>query len=104
MPLHDILTCTLVKKGLSTAMEVRQYFQGIGKEEQTVSKQAYLQQRQKLNFEAFTMLNRDYLKRFYESGEAILWNGHVVCAVDGSRRTKVRRRYPTAQRTVRHTG
>jgi len=26
MPLHDILTCTLAKKGLSTAMEVRQYF------------------------------------------------------------------------------
>jgi hypothetical protein len=31
MPLQDILACTLGKKGLSTAMEVRQYFQGIGK-------------------------------------------------------------------------
>jgi hypothetical protein len=85
MPLHDMLTCTLAKKGLSTAMEVRQYFNAIGKEEKTISKQGYLQQRQKLNPEVFKMLNRNYLKRFYEGGEAVLWNGFVVCAVDGSR-------------------
>jgi hypothetical protein len=85
MPLHDILTCTLAKKGLSTAMEVRRYFNAIGKEERTVSKQAYLQQRQKLNPEVFKTLNFNYLKSFYESGEAELWNGYVVCACDGSR-------------------
>jgi len=85
MPLHDILTCTLAKKGLSTAMEVRQYFQAAGKEEQTVSKQGYLQQRQKLNPEVFKMLNTDYLKSFYEGKEAVLWNGYIVCADDGSR-------------------
>jgi hypothetical protein len=85
MPLHDILTCTLAKKGLSTAMEIRQYFQAIGKEEQTVSKQGYLQQRQKLNPEVFKVLNRNYLRRFYEGEEAVRWNGYLVCAVDGSR-------------------
>jgi hypothetical protein len=93
MPLHDILACTLGKKGLSTAMEVRQYFQGIGKEEQMVSKQAYLQQRQKLNPEVFRILAENYLKRFYGGKEARLWNGYLVCTVDGSRRIKVRRRY-----------
>ena len=85
MPLHDILTCTLAKKGLSTAMEVRQYFKAIGKEEQTISKQGYLQQRQKLNPEVFTMLNRNYLRRFYDGEEAVCWNGYLVFAVDGSR-------------------
>jgi hypothetical protein len=85
MPLQDMLTCTLAKKGLSTAMEVRQYFQAIGKEENTVSKQGYLQQRQKLNPEVFKMLNSNYLKRFYEGEEGVLWNGYLVCAVDGSR-------------------
>jgi hypothetical protein len=85
MPLHDILACTLGKKGLSTAMEVRQYFQGIGKEEQMVSKQAYLQQRQKLNPDVFRMLTENYLKRYYGGKEARLWNGYLVCAVDGSR-------------------
>ncbi|MDR2071467.1 MAG: hypothetical protein LBP81_08665, partial [Treponema sp.] len=47
MPLPDIIQCTLGKKGLTTVMEVRQYFQDAGKEEQTVSKQDYLQQRRK---------------------------------------------------------
>ena len=85
MPLYDILTCTLAKKGLSTVMEVRQYFQAVGKEEQTISKQGYLQQRQKLNPEAFKLLNSDYLKSFYEGKEVVLWNGYIVCVADGSR-------------------
>jgi len=85
MPLYDMLICTLAKKGLSSQMEVMQYFQAAGKEGQTISKQGYLQQRQKLNPEAFTMLNRNYLRRFYEGEEAVRWNGYLVCAVDGSR-------------------
>jgi len=85
MPLHDILICTLAKKGLSTAMELLQYFKAIGKGEQTISKQGYLQQRQKLNPEVFTVLNRNYLRRFYEGDEAVTWNGYLVFAGDGSR-------------------
>jgi hypothetical protein len=85
MPLHDILTCTLAKKGLSTVMEVRQYFQAVEKLEQTVSKQDYLKQRQNLNPEAFRILNRNYLKRFYEGQEAETWRGYLVTAADGSR-------------------
>jgi hypothetical protein len=85
MPLEDILMCTLAKKGLSTTMEVREYFQAMEKAEQTVSKQDYLRQRQKLNPEVFKLLNRNYLKRFYGGREALLWHGHLVMAVDGSR-------------------
>jgi DNA-binding transcriptional regulator YbjK len=99
MPLHDILTCTLAKKDLSTTMEIRQYFQTAGKAEQTVSKQDYLKQRQKLNPEVFKILNRNYLKRFYGGQEAKMWCGYLLTAVDGSRRTKVRRKYLTAGRT-----
>ena len=62
MPLEDILLCTLGKKGLSTAMELRHYFQEMEKAEQTVSKQDYLRRRQKLNPEVFTILNQNYLK------------------------------------------
>ena len=85
MPLHDILTCTLAKKGLSTAMEIRQYFQAADKVEQTVSKQDYLKQRQQLNPEVFKLLNRNYLRRFYGVQEPKGWRGYVVMAVDGSR-------------------
>ena len=85
MPLDDILKCTLARKGLSTAMEIRQYFQAAQKMEQMVSKQDYLKQRQKLNPEVFKILNRNYLKRFYSGPEAKEWHGYLLMAVDGSR-------------------
>jgi len=85
MPLEDILLCTLAKKGLSTTMEVRHYFQAMEKVEQTVSKQDYLRRRQKLNPAVFKILNRNYLKRFYGGQEAVQWHGYLVMAVDGSR-------------------
>jgi len=85
MPLEDILMCTLAKKGLSTTMEVRHYFQAAEKVEQTVSKQDYLKQRKKLNPRVFTILSRNYLKRFYGGQEAKEWKGYLVMAVDGSR-------------------
>jgi len=85
MPLRDILRCTLGKKGLSAVMEVRQYYKAAEKEEQTVSKQDYLQQRQKLNPEVFKLLNTGYLQRFYSGAEAREWHGYLVMAVDGSR-------------------
>ena len=85
MPLHDILICTLAKKGLSTTMEMRQYFQAAEKMEQTVSKQDYLKQRQKLNPDVFRIVNRNYLRRFYNGQEAKEWHGYLVMAVDGSR-------------------
>jgi hypothetical protein len=85
MPLGDMLACTLAKKGLSTAMEVRHYFQAAGKAGQAVSKQDYLKQRQKLNPEAFRLLNRNCLRRFYGGGEPKGWRGYLVMAADGSR-------------------
>ena len=84
MPLDDILLRALGKKGLSTTMEVRHYFDEVKRKEQTVSKQAYLQQRQKLNPEVFNILNRNCLRRFYAGGEARLWRGYLVMATDGS--------------------
>jgi hypothetical protein len=85
MPLRDILLCTLGKKALTAAMEVRQYFQAAEKAEQAVSKQDYLRQRQNLNPEVFRLLNREYLRHFYSGEEAAGWHGYVVLAADGSR-------------------
>ncbi len=47
-------------------MELRQYFQAVQKMEETVSKQDYLKQRQKLNPEVFKVLNLHYLQRFHQ--------------------------------------
>ena len=84
MPLAEILRCTLGKKGLSTTMELRHYFQAMGKGAQTVSKQDYLWQRQQLNPAVFKLLNGNYLKRFYDGQAAIPWHGYLVMALDGS--------------------
>jgi hypothetical protein len=104
MPLEDIVLYTLAKKGLSTTMEVRHYFQAVEKAEQTVSKQDYLRRRQKLNPAVFKIFNRNCLKRFYGGQEAVQWHGYLVMAVDGSRRTKVRTGYLTVKKTGRPTG
>ena len=85
MPLEDILLCTLGKKGLSTTMELRQYFQAVQKVEQTVSKQDYLKQRKKLNPEVFKRLNSNYLREFYEGQKVKTGKGYVVLSIDGSR-------------------
>lgn len=85
MPLSDTILCTLSKKGLTTAMELHQYFAQKGAEHMSISKQGYLQQRKKLNYEVFSFLNNEYLKNFYKSSEPILWNDYLVFAVDGSK-------------------
>ena len=85
MPLVDMLLCILAKKGLTTVMELRNYFKEADKMDEKVSKQGYLKQRKKLNPKVFKVLNSKYLKRFYQSGEAQTWLGYVVSAIDGSR-------------------
>jgi hypothetical protein len=85
MPLEDILLCTLGKKGLTTAIEVRQYFQATENREQMVSKQDYFQRRKHLNPQVFKTLNRRYLQQYYGGNEGRTWRGYLVFAIDGSR-------------------
>jgi hypothetical protein len=85
MPIEDMIKCILNKKGLTTVMELRSYFRESKNMEQTISKQGYLKQRKKLNFEVFKVLNQNYLRRFYSSDETVLWNNYVVFAIDGSK-------------------
>lgn len=85
LTLADMIFSILGRKALSAAMEVWQYFQAVGKTEKKVSKQDYLKRRKQLNPEVFKRLNGDYLRNFYNSGEAKKWRGYLVFAVDGSR-------------------
>ena len=85
IPLKNILRYTLAKKGLSTTMEIRHYVQAMEKAAQTVSKHDYLWQQQKLNPEVLKLLNRNYLKRFYDGQAAIPWYRYLVMAIAGSR-------------------
>jgi hypothetical protein len=78
MPVCDIIRSILARKGLTAAMELRQYFSEQGKENKKISKQGYFQQRRKLNSEVFRELNRNYLNDFYSSEEEVkTWNGYA---------------------------
>jgi len=84
MPLKDVILSVLSKKGLTTAIELREYFKS-KREQKDITVQGYLQQRKKLNYEAFKYLNGEYLRNYYSSKEPKLWNGYVVLAIDGSK-------------------
>ena len=84
MSLHDIMTSIMVRKGLTAAMEIRNYVQTADKD--SVSKQAWLKARQNLNPEVFSLRNDYYMKNFYESkNEVKLWKDYLVLAIDGSK-------------------
>jgi len=86
MPVDDMIISILSRKGLTTSMDISDYFDEKGSEE-SVSKQAYLKQRKKLNYEVFSHLNTSYLQNFYEElvPDDDLYKGYVVLAVDGSK-------------------
>lgn len=85
MPLKDMLLCCLAKKGLTTTLELRNYFKEKGILPMQLSVQGYLQQRKRLNPEIFLYLNRKYLMDFYHSDEPRLWKGYLLTAIDGSK-------------------
>ena len=66
------------KKGLTTVFELRNYFQQKDGLPMHISKQAYLQQRKRLNPKVFSHLNDEYLMDFYDSSEPELWNSYLL--------------------------
>ena len=85
MTADDLIINSLSRKGLSTAMDIFDYYE---KKEinDVISKQTYLKQRKKLNYKVFTHLNQSYLKNFYGyTTQNELFNGYLVMAIDGSK-------------------
>lgn len=85
MPLEDILLFCLARKGLTTTLELRTYFEQKEDLSMKISKQGYLQQRKRWNPDIFTHLNDQYFIDFYNSSEVSLWNGFLVLGIDGSK-------------------
>ena len=75
----------LNKKGLTTSMEINNFYND-SNEEENISNQSLLDQRLKLNPEVFITLNKDYLKLFYQDHkeEVKLYKGYLLKAIDGS--------------------
>lgn len=86
MDFEKLVHYILNKKGLSTIMEINNFFDKIG-EDVDMSAQALLDQRLKLKPEVFVELNEDYLKGFYsEYRETDVKNykGYILKAIDGT--------------------
>ena len=85
MGLKKLMKYILNKKGLTTSMEINNFYNDI-KEEENISNQSLLDQRLKLNPEVFITLNTDYLRLFYQEHkeEVKLYKGYLLKAIDGS--------------------
>ncbi len=86
MNFEKLVHYILNKKGLSTIMEINNFFDKID-EDIDMSAQALLDQRLKLKPEVFVELNEDYLKGFYsEYRDTDVKNhkGYILKAIDGT--------------------
>lgn len=85
MGFTKLIKYILNKKGLTTSMEINNFYNGIN-EEESITNQSLLDQRLKLNPEVFIALNTDYLKLFYQEHkeEVKLYKGYLLKAIDGS--------------------
>lgn len=86
MDFEKVIHYILNKKGLSTNMEINNFFNKIN-EDIEISAQSLLDQRLKLKAEVFVELNEDYLKGFYsEYRETDVKNykGYILKAIDGT--------------------
>lgn len=83
MSLQDLLFTMINRKGLTLALELRNYMKtahpGI-----SISKPGYLKQRMKLNPDAFLELYRYHNRNFYSDPGFSTFHGYVVLAADGS--------------------
>lgn len=83
MPLQDLLLTMINRKGLTLALELRNYMKTAhpGSE---ISKPGYLKQRMKLNPEAFRDLYHYHNKNFYSEPGFSTYHGYLILAADGS--------------------
>lgn len=83
MPLKDVLLTMINRKGLTLALELRNYMK-ISHPGEHISKPGYLKQRMKLNPDAFLDLYHFHNKNFYSEPGYSTWKGFLILAADGS--------------------
>ena len=86
MDFKKLIHYILNKRGLSTVMEINNFFDKID-EDIDMSAQSLLDQRLKLIPEVFVELNEDYLKGFYSEyreTDVKSYKGYILKAIDGS--------------------
>ena len=82
MPLQDLLFTMINRKGLTLALELRNYMK-IAHPGTFISKPGYLKQRMKLNPDAFLELYKYHNRNFYADSSFSTYKGHLILAADG---------------------
>jgi len=83
MPLQDLPFTMINRKGLTLALELRNYMK-IAHPGTFISKPGYLKQRMKLNPDAFLELYKYHNRNFYADSSFSTYKGHLILAADGS--------------------
>lgn len=83
MPFHDLLLTMINRKGLTLALELRNYMK-IAHPGVSISKPGYLKQRMKLSPDAFLELYKYHNRNFYSEPGFSTFHGYIVLAADGS--------------------
>ena len=83
MPLQDLLFTMINRKGLTLALELRNYMK-IAHPGTFISKPGYLKQRMELNPDAFLELYKYHNRNFYADSSFSTYKGHLILAADGS--------------------
>ena len=83
MPLQDLLFTMINRKGLTLALELRNYMK-LAHPGVSISKPGYLKQRMKLNPDAFLELYKYHNHNFYADSTFSTYKDHLTLAADGS--------------------
>lgn len=85
MGLKDLVFSLMTRKGISSNMDIRNYYKSKNIDE-SISNPGFHKQRMKLNPEAFILLNNHHVKSFYEMETDLKkYKNHYVLAIDGSK-------------------
>lgn len=84
MNFQNVVIYSLNKKGLTSKMEIEEFTEQVNMME--ISSPAVLKQRLKLNGDIYLDMLQENLKGFYTyfQEEVKLFNGYIICAIDGS--------------------
>lgn len=84
MSFQNVVLYNLNKKGLTSKMEIEEFTKQVNMMD--ISSPAVLKQRLKLNGKIYLDMLQENLKGFYTDfkDEVKLFNGYIVCAIDGS--------------------
>lgn len=84
MTFEDMVKFMIRDNKKSTSNELIDYFKMTNNIENTISKQAYSEQRQNISYEVFNLLNEEFIDDFYKEDNYKTFHGYIVIADDGT--------------------